>query len=492
MANSIHLDLPFISESQAQKHVTHNEALKLLDALVQLSVLDRDLATPPGSPTNGDRYLIAASPTGSWSGQAGKITAYLDGVWTFFTPSVGWICYIVDESLAVAWNGTAWGSISSGSSIETLPKLGINATADLVSRLSINAAATLLNHDGNGHQLKLNKNGAGDTVSLLFQTGFSGRAEMGTTGDEDFHFKVSPDGSSWVEALSIDKDTGELGIPNVDTPTVPSTDRLKFYAGKVSGRMLPSFLGPDNSKNIVQPFLGMSRVAWWNPSGNLATVPGIVGMPTLTALGTATARNVATTNRFTRARRLGYVSAATAAALAGIRSPGAQYTVGDGAGLGGFFFAVRFGISDAAAVAGARMFVGITNSVAAPTNVEPSTLTQAIGVGHGAADTNLQLFYGGSTAQASINLGVNFPTNTRNVDLYNLLLFSPANELRKVYYEVTRLNTGDKVSGSITGTAVQVPSETTLLSAINCWRTNNATLLAVGIDIAHIYVESLD
>jgi hypothetical protein len=48
-----HLLLPYIQASQAQKHVTHNEALRILDGLVQLSVLDRDLTAPPGSPADG-------------------------------------------------------------------------------------------------------------------------------------------------------------------------------------------------------------------------------------------------------------------------------------------------------------------------------------------------------------------------------------------------------------------------------------------------------
>jgi hypothetical protein len=58
MSETIHLALPYIAASQAQKHVTHNEALRMLDALVMLSVKDRDLSAPPGSPEEGDRYLV--------------------------------------------------------------------------------------------------------------------------------------------------------------------------------------------------------------------------------------------------------------------------------------------------------------------------------------------------------------------------------------------------------------------------------------------------
>ena len=68
MDETANLSLAYIAPQQAQKFITHNEALRDLDTLVQLSVLDRDLATPPGSPSAGDRYLVATSPTGAWSG----------------------------------------------------------------------------------------------------------------------------------------------------------------------------------------------------------------------------------------------------------------------------------------------------------------------------------------------------------------------------------------------------------------------------------------
>ena len=90
---------------------------------------------------------------------------------------------------------------------------GVNATADTTTRFAVAAAASLFNHAGDGHQAKINKNAAGDTASLLFQTGTSGRAEMGTTGDDNFHFKVSADGSTWKEAIVIDRSTGVTSFP---------------------------------------------------------------------------------------------------------------------------------------------------------------------------------------------------------------------------------------------------------------------------------------
>jgi len=107
MADTDNLQLPLLAASQAQKHVTHNEAIRGLDALVQLSVIDRDLATPPGSPTAGDRYIVASSATGDWAGEEGNIAAYQDGAWAFYTPQNGWLCLVEDENQLLKYN-TGW------------------------------------------------------------------------------------------------------------------------------------------------------------------------------------------------------------------------------------------------------------------------------------------------------------------------------------------------------------------------------------------------
>jgi hypothetical protein len=221
----------------------------------------------------------------------------------------------------------------------------------------------------------------------------------------------------------------------------------------------------------------------WVPPGSAATLPGVYGYTALTAVGTATARVVATTNAFTRQRRLGYVSAALAGSLASVRVAVAQVTTGGVTGSG-FRKIVRFGVSDAALVATARMFCGVSANTGAPTNVEPSTLTNVIGIGEGAANTNLHLFYGGTTAQAPINLGANFPTTATSTDVYELMLYAPAATASTVHYQVTRLNTGDIASGTLTGTAgVALPAVTTLLTPMVCWRSNNATAVAVAFDL---------
>ena len=216
MADTPNLGLPFIIAAQAQKHVTHNEAIRTLDAIVQLAVIDRDGTTPPVSPTDGDRHIVGAGSTGAWAGHDHGIAAYQDGAWAFFAPRPGWRAWIISEGALCAWNGSAWVTVGDGGDNGgdgAFDTLGINATADATNRLALSSPASLFNHAGAGHQVKVNKAAPGDTASFLFQTNWSGRAEMGTAGDDNFHFKVSSDGSAWHEAMIISRDTGRLGFP---------------------------------------------------------------------------------------------------------------------------------------------------------------------------------------------------------------------------------------------------------------------------------------
>ena len=214
MSDTPLIGLPLIEASQAQKHVTHNEALLLLDVLVHLAVTSRSLATPPASPANGDRYLVAALATGAWAGHAGHIAFREAGSWRFAIPKPGWRLWVMAESLFLLFDGTLWFDVQSFDELQNLNLLGVNTTADATNKLAVSSASVLFNHAGAGSRVKVNKNAAGDTASLLFQTGFSGRAEFGLTGDDDFHVKVSPDGSAWNESLTVSRTSGLFTIRN--------------------------------------------------------------------------------------------------------------------------------------------------------------------------------------------------------------------------------------------------------------------------------------
>ncbi len=198
------LSLPYIQPAQAQKHVTHNEALRMLDALVQLSVESRGLTEPPASPADGARYIVASGATGAWAGQEDAIALNASGGWLFLPPNVGWQAWVADEAVEVVWQGGLWQTSTGGAMPD---RLGLGTPVDPVARLSVAAPSTTLTHEGAGHQLKVNKAADGETASLLFQSNWTGYAEMGLAGDTAFSIKVS-DGTSWTTALSLDPVTG--------------------------------------------------------------------------------------------------------------------------------------------------------------------------------------------------------------------------------------------------------------------------------------------
>ncbi|MBV1705849.1 MAG: DUF2793 domain-containing protein [Hyphomicrobiales bacterium] len=221
MSTTDHLALPFIDAAQAQKHVTHNAALSLLDCVVQLSVSARNVTAPPAMPLEGQRLLLGTGATGAFAGHDGAIATWQDGAWTFLTPVPGWRCFSEADGVLLIFNGTAFVDVLSLiKAAQNLDLLGINATATAQNPLSATLNAALFNAlattaGGTGDmRLVLNKAAAGNTVSQLYQDAFSGRAETGLAGDDHFHIKVSPDGASWHEAIAIDNASGLVSFPS--------------------------------------------------------------------------------------------------------------------------------------------------------------------------------------------------------------------------------------------------------------------------------------
>lgn len=204
------LDMPFILPSQAQKHVTHNEALLLLDAIIQLSITEERNA-PPLDPQGGQRFLVSSGPTGPWSGHEGRIAVWQDGYWAFVTPRIGWQAWFAAEDHLKVFDGTNWQDIS-GSENATATTLGISTSADMTNRLAVASPSSLFTHAGDDHRIKVNKATASDTASLLFQTGWTGHAEMGLAGNDEFSIKVS-NGTDWKTGLAIDT-AGRITRPN--------------------------------------------------------------------------------------------------------------------------------------------------------------------------------------------------------------------------------------------------------------------------------------
>lgn len=105
MSETSRLALPLLMPSQAQKHVTVNEALLRLDALSQLVLRSRNEATPPTSAVEGDCYAIPAGANGDWAGRAGQIAVFVNAGWDFVTPGRGWTAFIEEEGAFFLYDG---------------------------------------------------------------------------------------------------------------------------------------------------------------------------------------------------------------------------------------------------------------------------------------------------------------------------------------------------------------------------------------------------
>lgn len=202
------LSLPYMQASQAQKHVTHNEALRLLDMLVQMSVEAIGGTLPPALPAEGEIHVTGPGAGGGWAGHENEIATWADAAWHFVVPQVGFLVWDKSQAGLRVWTGADW--INPPVDLQNVSGLGVNTGSDAINRLAVAAPATLLSHEGAGHQLKINKANAGETASLLFQSNWTGHAEMGLSGSTGFSVKVSPDGGNWTTALEIDPASGAL------------------------------------------------------------------------------------------------------------------------------------------------------------------------------------------------------------------------------------------------------------------------------------------
>jgi hypothetical protein len=215
-----------ILAAQAQKHVTHNEGLRILDGLVQLSVLDRDLTAPPGSPVDGDRYIVGSGATGDWAGWDLNVALWTDGAWLRLPPRTGWRAWVEDEGLLLVYDGSGWVG-TTPATLQNLALLGLGTTADASNPFSakLNAAlwtAKTVAEGGTGDLFyTMNKEATGDDLGLTLQTGFVTKALVGLFGSDRLRLAVSADGSTFFDGLSVDNATGI-----VDQPRLP---RFKVY-----------------------------------------------------------------------------------------------------------------------------------------------------------------------------------------------------------------------------------------------------------------------
>ncbi|HWQ85710.1 DUF2793 domain-containing protein, partial [Brevundimonas sp.] len=215
--HSARLELPYLAAGQMQKHVTLNEALTRLDALVQTAVVSRTTTAQPAEPTDGALWILPPDATGAdWGARpAGTLVRAEGGGWNAVAVPEGLVALVEDAAELVVRHRDDWVPLGRRlGEIQDLGRLGVGATADsgnpFLARLN-NALWTAREaaYGGNGDlRLTLNKEAAGDVLSLVFQSGYGGRAELGLVGDDDLRLKVSADGSNWRDVFSVERSSG--------------------------------------------------------------------------------------------------------------------------------------------------------------------------------------------------------------------------------------------------------------------------------------------
>jgi hypothetical protein len=290
---------------------------------------------------------------------------------------------------------------------------------------------------------------------------------------------------AFAGAVDVEIEGGQLRLDAVATLTPPAAGGVKLFGREVGGRIYPAMVGPSGLDTALQPLLARNKIGWAQPTGN-ATTLSVMGL-TLTAVGTATAATVAITNLHQSMRRLDYlVTVAASTAVAGFRINALQFWRGNAPGLGGFTFICRFGPATGT-IPSQRMFCGLRGVTAAPTDVDPSTLTNILGMGCDAADTQLSILHNdGSGAATKVGLGAMFPKPTVDrTDVYELVLFCPPNG-SQVNWEVTNLATGARAAGAIT---TDLPAATALL-APQAYRSVGGVSSVVGLALMSLYIET--
>jgi len=248
-------DLPLMMNSQAQKHITHNEALIRIDATHHLSIVAMDVNDPPSEANVGDVFAVGSSPSGDFIAHAGELASLTEGGWRFHPILAGMIAYLAETGTLQVYGSTGWEAVSAADPT-TLPRLSINTEEEGVSLLSVKSPSVLLSADDGeasadgSMRLTINKTDSADTASLLFQTGFSGRAEFGLSGDDQFRIKLSPDGANFRTVLEADSNTGFIGVGRNPTHPVDVEADVDGVA-RIAVRNLSSESGAGAGLNIA-------------------------------------------------------------------------------------------------------------------------------------------------------------------------------------------------------------------------------------------------
>ncbi len=215
------LGLPYLYSSQGTKQTYLNliTSLETIDTLTMLSVESAGLNSAPTNQNAQFCYIIGSNPVGTWANKAHQIARFINNGWTYYIPKAGFIAFDKEIGSFIVFDGSQWVNLPlSVQSFQNIGGIGISSNYDNTNPLSAKLNNALFSakyesESGNGDvRIKLNKESSTKTASFLFQNNWSGRAEIGLCGGNNFSIKTSNNGTDWQTSIEIDNSTNKIKL----------------------------------------------------------------------------------------------------------------------------------------------------------------------------------------------------------------------------------------------------------------------------------------
>ncbi|HEY8886059.1 MAG TPA: hypothetical protein VIM31_00985 [Candidatus Microsaccharimonas sp.] len=321
--------------------------------------------------------------------------------------------------------------------------------------------------------LKTSQTAPGSTTQVMFNNAGALSGDPGLTW-------TNASGSLGITGASARIQLGAVS----SVPAAPAASTLEIYSQAIAGKMQLMKQGPSGDAEAVQASLWQNNVVLFTcgPSATAGTFMGTVGVQT-----TATSPVQTTTNPYTAMRRMLYTNTAVASQQNGIRTE-QMFFRGAATGMGGFFFACRFGLTTWST--NNRLFIGLTGSVSGNTGnivtVDPTTVANTIGFGVNTADTAITFMHIDGTTTVTSDTISGQPTLASG-NAYDAYIYARPNDTT-VYYRLENALTGTVIIDSSTTTTL--PTNTTLLYGIAAIGNVAATAAIAAIGINRLYIET--
>ena len=234
MSNTANLVLPYLAVGQAQKHVTVNNSLRRLDAIIQLSVASATTTAQPSSPADGAVYILPVAKTGPhWAAFAnGSLGYYRDGAWVQIAPREGWLAFAKDTGQLLVCRSASWSPLAAGLADANI----FTATQTFASPHGASMAMRTIEEE-------LTLSGANATSTIAIPNGsicfgVSERVTEAVTGAASFKVGIAGEPNKFGDLLGLSLGSTNFGVIGPaafysDTPVVVTANGSNFTGGKV-------------------------------------------------------------------------------------------------------------------------------------------------------------------------------------------------------------------------------------------------------------------